>query len=135
MRAFFLAALLLQARESHTAAHYMLDGPIQGHCLDSTVQEVAHARILHKGWANLSLSSISLHVHCRAMQADCPKYYCTGSGPMRGFCIRAFRLLWANSSSSATSARLHRRPMRAFSMAALPLQARARVLYGSPIFC
>jgi len=36
-------------------------------CLDSTVQEVAHMRILHKGWANSSSSAISLHVHCRAM--------------------------------------------------------------------
>jgi len=30
MRAFFSAALLLQAQESHTAAHYMLDRPMQG---------------------------------------------------------------------------------------------------------
>src|SRR4029077_3197645 len=30
----------------------------------------------------------------------------TGSGPMRGFCLRNFRLLWANSSSSTRPAHL-----------------------------
>ena len=62
-----------------------------------------------------------------------PEYYCTGSGPMRGFCISDFRLMWANSSSSVISAHLYREPTQPFSLVALPLQAHARVSCGSPL--
>jgi len=71
------------------------------------------------GWANAS---------------SLPEYYGAGSGPIRGLCIRDFRLLWANSSSSVTSAHLIHGPIQLYCPAALLLQAHARVLCGSP-FC
>ena len=83
----------------------------------------AHARAscgspLRSGWAN-----------ARSL----PEYYGSGSGPMRGLPVRDFRLLWANSSSSATSTQFIHGPIRQYVLAALLLQAHARVSRGSPL--
>jgi len=52
---------------------------------------------------------------------------------MRGLCIRDFRLLWANLNSSVTSAHLIHGPIQLYFLAAVPLQAHARVSCGSPL--
>jgi len=87
--------------------------PLQAHT------RVSYGSQLYARWAN-----------ARSL----PGYYGAGSGPMQGFCIRDFRPLWANSSSSAISAHLHCGPIRAYHSAALPLQGHTRVSCGSPLY-
>jgi len=67
------------------------------------------------------------------LMCSLPKYYCVGSGPMRGLCIRDFRLLWANSNSSVTSVHLIHGPIQLYFPAAVLLHAHARVSCGSPL--
>jgi len=42
-------------QESHTAASCMLDGPMQGNCLDTMVQEVGPCKDLMQGVGQLEL--------------------------------------------------------------------------------
>ena len=104
---------------------------MQGNCPDTMVQEAGPCEDLMQGVDQLEFISNIFSFMLRANVSALPEYNCAGSGPMRGFCIRAFRLLWANSSSSAMSAYLHHGPMQAFFLAALPLLARTRVSYGN----
>jgi len=95
---------------------HLIHGPIRLY-FPAAVLLQAHTRVscgspLRAGWANAS---------------SLPKYYGAGSGPMRGLCIRDFRLLWANSNLSVASAHLIHGPIQLYFLAAVLLQAHMRV--------
>jgi len=115
--------LLWANSSSSVTSTHLIHGPIRLYFL-AVVPLQAHMRVscgspFCAGWANVS---------------SLPEYYGAGSGPIRGLCIRDFRLLWANSNSSVTSAHLIHGPIQLYCPAALPLQAHVRVSCGSP-FC
>ena len=122
-------------QESHRAARCMLDGPMQGNCPDTMVQEAGPCKDLMQGVGQLEFISNIFSFTPWANVSTLPKYYCAGSGPVQGFCIRAFRLLWANSSSSAMSAYLHCGPMRAFFPGSTPSAGPHESLIWQPGLC
>jgi len=104
------------------ASVHLIHGPIRLY-FPAALPLQAHVSILYgspfcAGWANAS---------------SLPEYYGIGSGPIRGLCIRDFRLLWANLSSSVTSAHFIHGPIWLYFLVALLLQAHARVSCGSPL--
>jgi len=114
--------LLWANSNSSVASAHLIHGPIRLY-FPAALPLQAHASVscgspFCAGWANVS---------------SLPEYYGTGSGPIRGLCIRDFRLLWANSSSSVTSMHFIHGPIRLYFPAALPLQAHTRVSCGSPL--
>jgi len=115
--------LLWANSSSSVASAHLIHGPIWLYFL-AVVLLQAHMRVLCgspfcAGWANVS---------------SLPEYYGVGSGPMQGLCIRDYRLLWAISSPSVTSAHLIHGPIQLYFLAALLLQAHAS-LVQQPILC
>jgi len=60
-------------RESHTAASCMLDGPMQGNCLDTMVQEVGPCKDLMQGVGQLELIGNTFSFTLRANTSTLPE--------------------------------------------------------------